>query len=84
MARLTLTSTVTLMEGITLMEKARTARLVIGSEINEELEMGLIDVSHEFRRRVAKVEFADAVLAVGLAHLEEVKARLQEGQAGDD
>jgi len=65
------------MEGITLMEKARTARLVIGSEINEELEMGLIDVSHEFRRRVPKVEFADAVLAVGLAHLDEVKTLLR-------
>jgi hypothetical protein len=67
---------VTYMEGITLMEKSRTARLVISGKVNDDLEMALIDVSHELRKRVAKTEFCDVALTVALRHVDEIKALL--------
>jgi hypothetical protein len=75
---MTRTSTVTYMEGIALVEKqARTARLVVSGGINEDLEMALIDVSHELRRRVTKAEFSELVISVGLAHIDEVKNKIR-------
>ncbi len=66
------------------MEKARQTRLVIGSDLNDNLEMALIDVSHEFRRRVGKVEFLEAVISVGLADMGSVKAKLRGEETPSD
>ena len=66
------------------MDKPRSARLVISGQINDDLEMALIDVAHELRRRIPKTEFCDAALTVALRHADEIKALLQEGGTSDD
>jgi hypothetical protein len=58
------------------------SRLLVSHAIADDVDMALIDVSHELRRRVGKAEFNDAMVRVALAHLDEVKARIKEGQDG--
>jgi len=55
------------------------SRLLVSHEVADTVDMALIDVSHELRRRVAKSEFNDALAKVALQHMEEVKALLVGG-----
>jgi hypothetical protein len=49
------------------------SRLLVSNEVGDAVDMALIDVSHELRRRVSKTEFNDALATIGLRHLDEIK-----------
>ncbi|WP_019635036.1 hypothetical protein [Actinomadura atramentaria] len=57
------------------------SRLLVSHATADDVDMALIDVSHELRRRVGKAEFNDVLVRVALAHMDEVKAQVRGGQS---
>lgn len=59
------------------------SRLLVSHDVADTVDMALIDMSHDLRRRVGKSEFNDALAKVALNHLDEIKALLTEESPDD-
>lgn len=59
-----------------------TSRVLITPETARAIDQAVIDAIAQVRRRVSKTDVADALIRVGLRHMDEVAAYLQE--ASDD
>ncbi|MGI5493936.1 hypothetical protein [Microtetraspora malaysiensis] len=64
--------------GLIVSGRRPTARLLVTPETADAVDTALIDAMASVRRRISKTDFADTLIKVGLAHMDEVAAMLRE------